>query len=56
MPFEDGDAREIKPFKSRSEKGGELAMPDFEDGDARENKSNRKQKKELRGAATPSRL
>ena len=31
MPFEDGDARDLKTFKSRSENGGKLAMPDFED-------------------------
>jgi hypothetical protein len=39
MPFEDGDARDIKTFKSRSEKRGKLAMPDFEDGDARDVKT-----------------
>ncbi len=44
MPFEDGDARDLKTFKSRSEKGGELAMPDFEDGDAREKENTIKQK------------
>ena len=42
MPFEDGDARDLMTFKSRSEKGGKLAMPDFEDEDARV-KKNKKQ-------------
>ena len=30
MPdFEDGDARDLETLKSRSEKGGKLAMPDL---------------------------